>query len=99
MLYSYLMALDKCMIRLMKASELTEGDWLERDVRLSKGVIKKSVHGLSLEEIKIIRKENKKVLIKEGIPFVPVFLITLILMVFFYLVLGDGAFDLFSFLF
>ena len=54
--------------------KLTEGDWLERDVKIGRKVIKKSVHGLSLKEIRILRKAKKKVLIKEGVPFTPAFL-------------------------
>jgi len=39
---------SSCMIKLRNAKDLTEGDWLERDVRISKKFIRKSVHGLSL---------------------------------------------------
>lgn len=66
------------MIRSVPSKELTEGDWLAQKVKLKKIIIKPSVHGLSLEEIKILRKNKKNVLIKYGIPFVPVFLISLI---------------------
>lgn len=77
-LYIYLKALDSCMIKLVKARELQEGDWLERDVRVMNRIIKKSVHGLSAEDIKILQKVGKEVYIKRGIPFTPAFLISLI---------------------
>lgn len=90
LLFFYLKALEKsCFIKKVSASLLTEGDWLERDVQLGRRWIRKSVHGLNLEEIRMLRKFNKSVWIKEGIPFVPAFLIGLLLMVFFLAVLGS----------
>lgn len=91
----YLRALEiSCMIKLKNARDLAEGDWLERDVSVGGHVIRKSVHGLNAEEIKILRKAGKKVLIKEGVPFTIVFLIAL--MVFFYLALSRGWTSVFS---
>jgi len=92
--YVYLRALDKIMVSLKSGSELQEGDWLERDVKIGGKMIKKSVHGLSLEEIKKIKKSGKKVLIKEGIPFTPAFLGALIVTVYVFLFLelsGGGG--------
>ncbi|MDO8508896.1 MAG: A24 family peptidase [Nanoarchaeota archaeon] len=86
-LYFYIGALDKCMIVKIKASKLTEGDWIERDIRVGGRVIKKTVHGLSLEDIVLLKKAGKEVYIKEGIPFTPAFLFALI-MVFFFLISG-----------
>lgn len=80
LLYVYLLSLDKCMIQLVKPDELQEGDWLNEDVKLAKGkVIRKSVHGLSKEDIALLRKARKSVWIKEGVVFVPVFLISFII--------------------
>jgi len=88
LLYAYLMALDKsCMIRLVHPRELSEGDWLEKDVKVGKKIIRASVHGVSKEEIRALRKANKKVFIKEGIPFVPAFLIAYLITGFFVVVL------------
>lgn len=70
---------DSCMIKRLESSKLTEGDWLQEDVKVGKTLIKKKVSGLSIEEIKLLRKYNKSVLIKEGIPFSPAFLIAFIL--------------------
>lgn len=83
-IYVYVKALDKCMVKMANADELVEGDWLEEDVIVNGKTIKKSVHGLDMKEIIILRRFGKKVLIKEGIPFVPAFLISLIIMVFFW---------------
>jgi len=88
LLYIYLKALEgSCLIKLVSPSKLTEGDWLEKDVRFGGRTIKKSVHGLSYDEINILKKAGKKVWVKYGIPFVPAFLIALIIMVFFSVVL------------
>lgn len=80
LLYVYLLALDKCMIKLTKPGDLQEGDWLNEEVKLGRGkVIRKSVHGLSIEDIKLLKKARKSVWVKEGVVFVPVFLISFII--------------------
>lgn len=83
-MYIYLKALERCMIVYVNHNELSEGDWLEEDVKVNGRWIRKSVHGLSSDEIKILRKYKKSALIKQGIPFVPAFLIALVAMVFFF---------------
>ncbi len=89
-LYIYARAFEKaCMIRLVSPDNLGEGDWLERDVRVGNKMVKKTVHGLSLEEIAFLRKARKKVWIKEGIPFSPAFILAFGLMVFAFLKWGD----------
>lgn len=85
LLYAYIKALDVCMIVEKGAGELQEGDWLEGDVKVGGGIIKKSVHGLSLKDIKTLMGARKKVLIREGIPFTPAFLISLLFMAPFFL--------------
>lgn len=84
LVFVYVKALEKCMINLISYKDLREGDWLENDVRVGKRVIKKSVHGLSLEEIRILQRARKSVLIRDGVPFAIAFLLALV-MVFFYL--------------
>ncbi len=81
----YAKSLETCMIVLLPPSRLTEGDWLEKEVTVGKTRIKKSVHGLSLKEIQLLKKHNKKVFIKQGIPFVPAFLLALLFMAPFFL--------------
>ena len=68
--------------------ELQEGDWLEKEVKIGSRTIKKSVHGLSVEDIRLLRKSGTKVWIKRGIPFTPAFLIALLFMGYVFLVLG-----------
>jgi Flp pilus assembly protein protease CpaA len=85
--YLYTKSLDKCMIKLLPPNKLTEGDWLEENIKVGNKMIIKSVHGLSKEDIVLLKKYKIKTPIKEGIPFVPAFLITLITMVYVFLVL------------
>jgi prepilin signal peptidase PulO-like enzyme (type II secretory pathway) len=78
--YVYLLSLDKCMIQFVKPNQLQEGDWLNEEVKLERGkVIRKSVHGLSMDDIALLRKARKGVWIKEGVVFVPVFLISFVI--------------------
>ena len=72
---------DGCMVRKVKSSRLTEGDWLFADVKIGKKIIKKSWEGLGKKDITLIRKHKKEVLIRFGIQFGPVFLISFIIMV------------------
>ncbi len=73
---------SKIMIANIPIEKLTEGDWLVSDVKLNgKVYLKKQNIGLTLKDIKKLKKVKdkiKKVKIKEGIPFVPVFLIAVI---------------------
>ena len=64
--------------------DLTEGDWLYEDVIVNgKVIIPKSIPGLDKDNIKLImnlhkQKKIRYVLVKEGIPFTPAFLLGLI---------------------
>lgn len=79
-LYVYAKAVENCMIVLLSPQKLTEGDWIESDIKISKNItIKKTVHGLSKKDIALLKKHKKSVPIKQGIPFVPAFLIALII--------------------
>jgi len=62
------------MIREISGKELREGDWLVDDVKVKGKVIKADWDGLSLDDIELL-KSKKKVKIKDGLPFVPAFLI------------------------
>lgn len=70
-----------CMIKSVKISALTEGDWLSKDVKIGNKIILKATKtGISLEDIAKLKKNKiKEVVIKDGIPFVPSFLIAYIL--------------------
>ena len=69
------------MIRTISGKELREGDWLVDDIRVGKKVVKADWDGLSLDDIKLL-KSRKKVKIKDGLPFVPAFLIAFLAYVF-----------------
>jgi Flp pilus assembly protein protease CpaA len=98
-LFIYFKALEEgCLIRKMSPWNLSEGDWLERDIKIGKRWIRKSVHGLSIEEIKLLRKAKKKALIREGIPFVPAFLLAFLVMLFVFFVLKSRPEEIFLFL-
>ncbi len=62
--------------------DLAEGDWLEKDIVVSGKIIKSKWEGLSEEEIKFIRNYKKKIFIKDGIPYVPAFLIAFLFYIF-----------------
>lgn len=80
-LINFLRVIEKqIMIKFIPVSKLTEGDWVAKDIKVGKKIIaRKKDNGLTLEQIKLLKKSKlTKVLIKEGIPFLPSFLISLI---------------------
>jgi hypothetical protein len=81
-LYVYAKSVEEgSMIHQVKPSELTEGDWLYADLKIGKKTIKAKWDGLSKREIEIIKKKFKKVRIKKGIPFVPVFFVSFLVFI------------------
>ena len=84
-LYIYAKAIDDtCLIKTLNVKELEEGDWLHKDLKIGKKVIKMNWEGLNKKEIKEIQKKYKKIKIRQGIPFVPTFLISFLVFVYFY---------------
>ncbi|GBE19811.1 type IV leader peptidase family protein [archaeon BMS3Abin17] len=84
-LYIYAKAVDEaCMVKKIKVSELTEGDWLYKDVKVGRKLIKASWNGLSKEDIKRIKKKHRSIVIRQGVPFVPVFLISFLILIGYY---------------
>lgn len=80
-LFSFAKAVEKCsLMKLVKASELTLGDWLVKPVRVGGKIIKPNWEGLDEKELELLRNYKGKVLVKYGLPFVPVFLITFIVL-------------------
>ena len=76
----FVSAVEKAaLIKLYPADKLTEGDWLTKDIKIKGKLIKATADGMTKKDISIIRKAKAKVWIKEGIPYVPVFLIAFIL--------------------
>ena len=84
--YIYSRSVDNSfMVKFVSPDKLTEGDWLLKDVKIGKRVIKKTVHGLTKHDIELLRKARKKLWIRDGVPFTPAFLFALIFMIVFLL--------------
>ena len=76
---------DSCMLKFVKPQQLTEGDWIAKEIKIGGkyiagpkdlGIEKKQINKL----ISFYKKRKiKKVLIKEGIPFVPSFFVAYVL--------------------
>lgn len=85
-LWLYIKTVEKvCMLRMTDIDRLTEGDWIAEPVYVSKEYIcgPKDL-GIAKEQIEKLKKLRargriKKVLVKQGIPFVPSFLVAYII--------------------
>jgi len=85
-LYIFAKAVDEsCMVKEVNTRNLSEGDWLYSDLKMGKKKIKATWDGLNKKDIVAIRKQYKKIKIKQGIPFSPAFLISMIVLFLFYL--------------
>lgn len=92
--YLYVKSVDEaCMIREVKVSKLTLGDWLYKDVKVGNKKIKATWDGLTEKDLKLLKKGKKKVIVRYGIQFGPVFLISFVLLG---LILKFGWFGLFK---
>ena len=79
-LYVFAKSLEKeIMTRSVNASDLREGDWLVRDIRVGGKVVRAGWEGVSKKDLELLKKVEKKIKIKEGLPFVPAFFIAFIL--------------------
>ncbi|MBT3406452.1 prepilin peptidase [Candidatus Woesearchaeota archaeon] len=80
-LFAFTHAVEKsCMHVWLKPNKLTLGDWIVKDIKhKGKLIASKKDLGLTEEQIAKIKKlKIKKVLVKEGIPFVPSFFIAFV---------------------
>jgi len=84
-LWIFVKAIEKsAMYKLVEPTKLTEGDWIVKDVYFKgKYITGPKDLGISKSQIKKLiefykKRKIKKILIKEGIPFVPSFLIAFI---------------------
>jgi len=78
----FMRAVEKAaMIKSVSPKNLVEGDWIAKDVKFKGKVLcSAKCAGVSREQIDLLlRHKVKKVVIKEGIPFAPSFLIALII--------------------
>lgn len=85
-LWAFVRTVEKtCMHRLVEPSKLTEGDWIVKDVHVwGKYITGPKDLGISKSQIRKLTElyekgKVKKILIKEGIPFVPSFLIAFVI--------------------
>lgn len=79
-LFIYAKAIDESiLIKRINVKNLREGDWIYKDLKVGRNVIKVNWEGLSLSDIKQIQKKYNLIQIRQGIAFVPVFLISFIL--------------------
>lgn len=86
----YAKAVDEaCLIKNIKTKDLTEGDWLYKDLKLGRKLIKAKWEGLSEKEISLIKKKHNKIEIRQGIPFTPVFLISFLILIYIYFMKFD----------
>ncbi len=84
-LYIYAKSVDKaCMVKKISTGKLREGDWLYEDLKSGKKIIKARWDGLSGEEIRYLRKKYNSVVIRQGIAFSPVFLVSFLALLFVY---------------
>ena len=79
----FIKAIEKsCMIKRISIEKLTEGDWITENIynEDNKIIYSSKSPGVTLKQINEIKRLNKKdVTIKEGIPFIPSFLIAAII--------------------
>lgn len=76
LLLIYAKALEKvAMYRKVRSKDLREGDWLVKDLKIGDRIFKANFEGLSKKDIAFIGRKNRAVLIKDGLPFVPAFLL------------------------
>ena len=68
------------MVKEIKPKELTEGDWLYKDVKIGKKTIKANWDGLTKKDIELIKKHKKSIVVRRGIPFTPVFLCSFLIL-------------------
>jgi len=76
---------NKCMLKKFPISKLTEGDWITKNIYYKGRLIyNKNSPGITNAQILLLKKTKlKNVIIKEGIPFVPAFLISFIITILF----------------
>ncbi|PIN95327.1 hypothetical protein COU56_01995 [Candidatus Pacearchaeota archaeon CG10_big_fil_rev_8_21_14_0_10_31_9] len=82
-IYYYTKSVEQsCLVKYTSIDKLTVGDWLAKEIKIKNKTIKPSWEGLTESDISLIKKNYRKdVLIKQGIPFSPVFLMALLVLV------------------
>jgi hypothetical protein len=81
-LYIYSKSVDAvATVKKISPEKLTVGDWLVEDVEIKGGKINSTWDGVTKEDIEKLIKNKKKVLVRYGIPFIPVFPISFIILI------------------
>lgn len=70
------------MIKEISSRNAREGDWLMDKIKIKGRWIKPNWEGLSKKDVVLLKSINKKIKIKDGIPFVPAFLVAFIVYLF-----------------
>jgi Flp pilus assembly protein protease CpaA len=98
-LWVYIKVVEEvCMVKNIPVSKLTEGDWIYKNIYVNKKLIAGPKDlGISREQIAMLKKYSKQkkikgVTIKEGIPFIPAFLIAYVLVILAYYGYMHGLF-------
>lgn len=83
---------ETCLVKKIDKRELTEGDWLYKDIVVNGRKIKANWEGVSAEELRLIRQKYKgKIFVKYGIPFTPSFFFAFIALLF---LIWENIFDM-----
>lgn len=84
LIYFYLKAVESsCMKVYLDVKDLTLGDWLAEKISVKGKTIAPYWEGLNEDQLALIQKHyKKKVLVKQGIPFSPSFLIAFLVLVY-----------------
>ena len=94
-LFIFAKSIEKCcMLKYVSPDKLTEGDWIVNDVYVKgKRVCGPKDLGILKKQINVLKRAKvKKILVKDGIPFVPSFLIAFVVT----LLVGNVLFLLFT---
>ncbi|MFC1710557.1 prepilin peptidase [Nanoarchaeota archaeon] len=83
-IFLYVKSIDKIMFKKIDTNKLTEGDLLTKDLKIGGKTIKMVWGGLTKAQIKEIKKRYRKIEVKWGIAFVPVFLISFLILLYAY---------------
>lgn len=83
---------ESSMIKIISTNKLREGDWITKEIKINNKIIyKPNAYGINQKQIDIIKKHIKEIEIKEGMAFIPVFLIAILIS----LILGNPILWLF----
>jgi hypothetical protein len=72
---------EGCLVIAVEPKKVTLGDWLYRDTIIDGKRLKTNWEGISSRQLAWIRRCNRRILIKYGIPFTPSFLIAFVVLI------------------